>query len=691
MADVTEQELRAIFSGDSSAYEEAIERVNKANADYLNTDNKVKNSLVGLSEDLLDAESATDALTSTVNKLSDTFQVALAAEVAIGIGTVLQQHIKDAAASMDVLSNLMGEVLAQDARDAAKSVELLAAELVKAKEAEEAFKKEGQALKDSYSMEGVFSTKRGGGLDAQTLLTGTKVSDQIVEAAYQEATAKKRVEAIEDAIADKERQRADAVAARMNLSERSIATNEQQKAQLIEMRDADLTGNVKLIEQTKRRHSLEKQALKEGFDDKLRMQELEERLVNIKRMGTDVEVKTARAIRDAAAAKVESAGNVEDKIAAQVKLQAADVALTLAQKTQRERQSAMRLEEYIANLRGDEDERHLKALEAEQRFIEWKLRATATNDDKPGLNAELASVRAEIERAKSEKAERTTAAASMLGAARRGFGPTEDLKAKMAELEVTRRLIALNQKSADFDKTKDLQLRSRQISQLKDVQLATVQRDLAISENQLKSALIGIESSNYSEASKRYRSTLSQIEAAKEEVRLQSSLNSELATSARLKLAGLQADLAAQDKSLNKGSSEQEIRARLRQEKREQKKGEQFDAKRERDGGLIDVKRDLNGNVIEGLNPVTGDREKRSPNKAGDWQDQFRPKLADEGQDAAQNFRKQFGRKRGDAADDNANERDAKAKEQEEAKDGSDAIVGKLDELKTELGKLILK
>lgn len=94
-AEVTEKELKAIFSGDSSSYESAVNRMRRAHEDLLEGERRVKTNLQGLARELFTVGSAQDAVAISALRLSEVFKVGLGAAIGVGVGVTVFEKIRE--------------------------------------------------------------------------------------------------------------------------------------------------------------------------------------------------------------------------------------------------------------------------------------------------------------------------------------------------------------------------------------------------------------------------------------------------------------------------------------------------------------------------------------------------------------------------------------------------------------------
>lgn len=668
----------------------AVMRKTKSNEGLLESEKRVERQLSGMIADYAITGSALDALAISADRLGDTFKMSLGVGVAIAVGIALKNAIENAAAELNTFSDAAASVFKQRENGPAKDMQEIAAQSKEAAAAAEKYEKEIDRLNTGWErFKGNFFS---GPLMAGDMVKGKQMELQKMADALRETETRRIAE-----MASKEGERADiAEKIATGYEEQADALARQIRyAEEIGKYDADRERNV--IAAVQRRQAAEEAGIQRAKD----LHEIERNagygnLIG-NRAGADPNVTAAREALDATREKLRLEHSPEKRADLMLQKEVQKDALAAAEKARDYNAEDNRLAIETSKLMGGADDVRMQSLKMELDVLQ-KRRDAETNLSKRGdYNKSIAenqaaqsslSIQMEISR---EKARGVAAAGSQ------GFGPSEELQTMIRQRDVQRDVLGIKERSGRYDK-EELATENASLAAMdRTIALRKAEHDVLVAEQTAQGNILNIEGSTSSEASKRYKITQAQLVAVQAEIKAMGSLNSELATAARLREQGLKNDLRAQDESLNFGKTEKETRDRLRSEAQQQKKLEEFRKKREENQGLINPNKDMGGNVIGGTDPVTGEK-KNVPGPDNLNPDNFKPKPKEQGpqlkpgQDPAADeaFRDQFKNSKERAADKEAQKQQGKGGEDGGAKKGDSAEVAELKEIKAKLEKLIL-
>jgi len=671
-----EEVLKLTLAGDSSSYEASINRANVANGNLLNGQKKVRKALVGFAQDFSNAGSASDIFTSAITRASAAFKVGFASFAAVGVGQALATGIKHAAEETDKLSEALEEVGSFDMRDESKTVSQLTEEI----------KKTTKAFSDLQEAEkkiGLF----------QKTLTYFKTGENFGE---QERLNKKA----EDELTDEIRHKTEAL---VDL-ERQRTYAAQLTAQGYDEQAEKLN---KQIQRAQELHKVEKdegflaaQAVKERFaaedaaeQRKKQFQDLElernKAILSAERIGADVEIEKAKAVVAYREKVLELTNDPRQRQAAAYELDAAYQALDTAKKRKEVEREIADLRIESAKVIGDEDRKRWVELQREGKRLQDLVDST-TGDALPGLQAQLA------ENMQAQLAALNEMQANVFGRMRnevvsnQGNGPEAEIAAQQELLNLKKQEYAVDSKTEDFDSNKLSSLQAEIATGERSLSQKKAEYEIKQLEIRLEAETNAINETNLSSEAKKYKILQEQINTLETEAEIQRDLNSEVAEEYRLRAENLRNEQRLMDQQLNYGKSTLEIDRRLRQERTDARKRDEFDAKRKSTEGLINVHRDMGGAIISGTNPVTGEKEQRHPADPLDPNNRrphinTKPHLQDDFDKQRKEFEKKF---KPHNPDDDWNPVDqAKAKPMSE----NEKIVAAIVDLKTSLISALIK
>lgn len=633
MAKQTE-EFWVKFGADNSKYDNAMKGSKQKQESFIEGENKVKRALSDTASGLLKAGNAAEVLSLGAEKLSEAFKSSLFVGGAIAVGYAMKAVFDKEVESVNKLTDQLAELGKFDMSWQTKSFEQLAQEIDKSKKAAEDFAKK----EDEISKE--LAPKRWG----MQLMGGGSQKER-----------EEGMQAMRQAAQDQEKRSAEQMLhleeQRHGILDMQLKGNDSQAAKALqniertrELMNMEKLGGKVLVDSVKERYAIEDKIAAKKAKDVREEIVLQGKLRYIIKAGDDSELAAATALRDARKKASDENTDPEKTTALRDVAMAAQDAYEAAKRRKALDDESMSSEMRIIQATGDADEKHLAALKEEERFLRWKY-THAKPDDRPGINKELwGNYNAQGEFHKQAKNASLDDLTGDIGA-NKGFGPTEELAAQRAILEVIHAKQLVEFQSSNFDSHKLAALRQQEVMQRKAIAQLEVAHEIEDAALDQQEAQLNIEAGNTSEAAKRYNITKTQIEQVDREIIAQKGLNNELARSAELRKKGLENDLNAQDKALNMGKSEHEVRMRQKDEADAKKQADKFDQKRAKDGGLMNVHRGMDGQVIGGTNPVTGDKVERAPTSGLDRKlDDFdtAPRLADQFKKASDAFRKKF-------------------------------------------------
>ncbi len=213
---------------------------------------------------------------------------------------------------------------------------------------------------------------------------------------------------------------------------------------------------------------------------------LENQIVEIKRAGLDVDVKSAQARLDAAQATLNKGPQTGDEHdALQEAVNAANLEVEQAKKVTAEKRDQATLETQIANLRGSSDQVRQKTLELESASIGQRMVA-ATADEMPGLTAEQARNQQQQDEFTKAQHLREIDRGGMEDRAHAGRGPAAqvDLINRESQRNDDRRSWNTNENGGDADVSAQLDESAAQLKRTKEDILFSEQQTLAASKAQ---------------------------------------------------------------------------------------------------------------------------------------------------------------------------------------------------------------
>lgn len=687
---VTIEELRAIFSGDATSYQNTVDKVTRSNGQLLESDNKVKNQLGGLSRDLMNAASPMEGLVSIADRLSETFKVGLGVSVfAVGLKAAAEEA-KRAIGEMQKFNELFDEAASGKGNALTMSTAQMAANLEKSTKAAQELQHETQRLQEMGGLEALF--KPG---DAFRVIFGeinTRMEEQKILA--------EQIEQIYGQIATKEQTRAQLLTAQRTLGEAAARSKEMEARQAEELAQAQERYGAEVAGAVAARHVEERLAFESANEQRTLALKAEQQILLAKREGNAADIRAAQIRLEAARSEFKRAPAATDESrAATNKVIAAHAELESAQRTYALNQSNAILQSRIASLRGAEDDKRIKTLEIERQFLEWKKSNVATPDDMRGIQAEIDRNKAALESARDEKRMRDIAAKSSEVDADAGFGPAEELKALREKAAIAWELVEASKEKANFDEREYRMLVTSAKQAEKEVQQASVRNRLEDVHNKFLEQELKIQGGVQTDVQKRFNITKAQIAATQAEIATLKTLNSELAKAAQLKLQGLQNEQRAQQRQLF-GMSPSQRRQFQREQRNEERSNRRVAKKMAANDDLFDVQRDASGRVISGRETPGGPRvQKDQPDLFKSTFDKGEKakrsaKDAENRKGADEAFRDQFKTSRQRAADAEKRSKEQgekdKSKDREAAANGNNPVVKELQEIKTKLDNLAL-
>lgn len=669
----------------------ATAKLTHSNEGLLESEKRVEHQLSGMIRDWALTGSAVDALAISADRLGNTFRTSLGIGVAIAVGVAMKKAIEDAAAEMNKLSDIATDVFKQR-EGGAKSMEQLRAETVKADAAAEEYQKditklEGAWERIKYNASHLSPSDNAASRQREDMVVMDALEKQAATRNDQIAIKEESRVHIAQLIANGYREQADVLLRQIGYAEELDKLDQDRDRNAIAAVRARQQAEEGQIQRQRELHGLERQA---GWQTSYG-----------KGTGLNEEVVTAQATYDLKKKQFDLEHSPEAKADLQLELRNAEINLRNTKQRREETQGTLGLEIQKSKMTGDADAIHMATLKAEEELLKKNIAAVIPGtriDDQAKMRLELQQKQNEITAANEQAAVNAKRGELLESEAGKGFGPTEELQAMQRKFEIERSIYALHSQASKYSQS-ELDNELTQVNEMGRA-LKVKQAELEVTNAQLvaEGNILTIEGSHQSEATKRYRITQQQLAAVQAEIKAMGDLNTELAEAARLREQGLKNDLRAQDQSLNFGKSEKDIRKRLRDEKVQQRKEDEWQKKRDDNKGLINPSKDISGNITGGTNPITGEHEDRNaPNNLDP--SNFKPKGDQQGphlkpgQDPAADkaFRDQFktSKERADekkaqgAAEAAANKNDGSHK-------GESPEVAELKAINKKLDKLVL-
>jgi hypothetical protein len=688
MPEVTIQELRAIFSGDASSFENATKKAEGGLEKFMRSELRATRAIHNISQSLLSGGDAASIFARSFEGLEHTFKIGLAAGIGIAVGAALVERLNEAAKAGKEMQASLTEALSVKPAQAGQSVAELDGKVKAAEANMEKFRKKADEIEEG----GKSLFQRGFDFVRPNSASSSQGKLKAAEAGF-DASEEEESQAME-ARADKEEKLVELEKVRATLGKEAAAQMELSIKQAETLASKDVAANNRLMILIKEKQALEQEAFDKAVETAGMKEDFEQQLISIQKSGSDVEVKSAQAAVDYWQKKLELAGKNKDLIR-EAALEEDKAANKLRDVTHaKELESAsLSSQTEIANLQGSADQRHLAALEIERKHLEW-VRENAKPDERPKADLAVAKNAEESRQEAQRLAEQNSQSQRQWVSAAQGFGPSEELNTARANLQITRELIDEKEREGILDETAKANLTAQVSQEERSVKEKDVSLRMTEAENALEEAKIALTHDGKTAETQKHNVTLAEIAAVQTEIQLQDSLNTELSKGLQIKLQSLNADLHAQELAAFRtpAAAWYKQQAANRAEERGNQRAER---NFQRNDGLRDVQRDLNGNVIGGRDPVTGERVNRTPSDPLDArsssQDSFDQQFKDRSRDsdATRAWEQQFKTKKDqDNAVKAAKVKSAKPKGKQS---DADKIVNKLEELKNKLDDLVLK
>jgi hypothetical protein len=688
MPEVTIQELRAIFSGDASSFENATKKAEGGLEKFMRSELRATRAIHNISQSLLSGGDAASIFARSFEGLEHTFKIGLAAGIGIAVGAALVERLNEAAKAGKEMQASLTEALSVKPAQAGQSVAELDGKVKAAEANMEKFRKKADEIEEG----GKSLFQRGFDFVRPNSASSSQGKLKAAEAGF-DASEEEESQAME-ARADKEEKLVELEKVRATLGKEAAAQMELSIKQAETLASKDVAANNRLMILIKEKQALEQEAFDKAVETAGMKEDFEQQLISIQKSGSDVEVKSAQAAVDYWQKKLELAGKNKDLIR-EAALEEDKAANKLRDVTHaKELESAsLSSQTEIANLQGSADQRHLAALEIERKHLEW-VRENAKPDERPKADLAVAKNAEESRQEAQRLAEQNSQSQRQWVSAAQGFGPSEELNTARANLQITRELIDEKEREGILDETAKANLTAQVAQEERSVKEKDVSLRMTEAENALEEAKIALTHDGKTAETQKHNVTLAEIAAVQTEIQLQDSLNTELSKGLQIKLQSLNADLHAQELAAFRtpAAAWYKQQAANRAEERGNQRAER---NFQRNDGLRDVQRDLNGNVIGGRDPVTGERVNRTPSDPLDArsssQDSFDQQFKDRSRDsdATRAWEQQFKTKKDqDNAVKAAKVKSAKPKGKQS---DADKIVNKLEELKNKLDDLVLK
>lgn len=351
-------ESRATLIADTKGYTDGMDRAEASLSRFLNSEKRVENQLAGLAKEMLNAQSAGDALASVMDRVENSLKTSLGIGVAVGVGMAMKNALENGAKQFSEGLDEINKGFAQRGPDAyGDSISTLNQKLVANASQMEAVAKKREQL----------DSMKGGFFDTVTLGSARRMDKDLEQV---EATNLKVKEQIIDAIAAKERQQSQVISLRL--------ADRDKEANLLALRlsysekigEAEAAGQEQVVEALRERQKLEEQTIEKAEkkkQDQKRLTSLEGDL-GVEQLRAQLESGPTEAARLSIANRMKIAQNRNaldsDNFSSAEQARIAERASLeerIRQKALDMRMAELKLEEEIASLTGTEEEREKRA------------------------------------------------------------------------------------------------------------------------------------------------------------------------------------------------------------------------------------------------------------------------------------------------------------------------------------------